>query len=98
MAINKLVKEISLETYDRNTIIFYEHDASNQKAYIILEGSVGIWKENKTKVFEEDFQKLKDMKQRKTRRTEHRSKTLHTRNNSKDTQKTREMLAGFMEK
>ena len=54
-AMKFILKEMSIETFPANSIIQRENDISNNKAYVLLEGKIGIWKENKKSAFENDF-------------------------------------------
>ena len=72
-----LFKKMTIERHPKNTLILKENEPSNHKAYIILDGKVGIWKHNIFKIFEGDLKKLNQagtiekniipIKQRKTR-------------------------------
>ena len=59
-ALNTIFKEMVLEQIPAQTVVVQEKDASNNKAYIVLDGEIGIWITNKTKVFEDDYKKLQN--------------------------------------
>jgi CRP-like cAMP-binding protein len=57
-AIFNILRDMTLEKIPEHAKIFREGDASNNKAYIVLEGTIGIWKKPIGSVFQEDFEKL----------------------------------------
>ena len=57
-ALIKFVSEMTLEECPAQTIIFKENDPSNNKMYIIQDGSVTILKEEQKNVFEDDYNKF----------------------------------------
>ena len=57
-AIYTIIREMYLERVPEHTEIFSENDPSNNKAYIVLDGTVGIWKKPLGTAFAEDFDKL----------------------------------------
>lgn len=57
-AILQLFNEIELEELPSETVIFQEKDPSNNKMYVVLEGTVNILKEKQKNVFEDDFKKF----------------------------------------
>lgn len=59
-ALYSIFKEMFQEKVPAQTVLFQEHDPSNNKAYIVLDGEVGIFKHNETKVFEEDYKRLQE--------------------------------------
>lgn len=53
--LHKLVKSITIEDYIAKTVIFNENEPSNDKMYIILKGSVGVYSKPKENVFQDDY-------------------------------------------
>ena len=57
-AIFTILKEMTIEKMPGQSLVFRENDPSNNKAYIVLDGEVGIYKKPIGTVFQEDYDKL----------------------------------------
>ena len=64
-AMRYILKELAIETFEADTVIFKENDVSNNKAYVLLEGNVGIWKENRVSAFDDDFKSIQPLSLKK---------------------------------
>jgi CRP-like cAMP-binding protein len=56
--IRKMVSEVEMEEFPADTVIFQEGHQSNDKMYVIITGTVGVYKQKKENLFAGDFDKF----------------------------------------
>ena len=56
----KIFLGMQIECFPRRTVIFKENDVSNNLMYVVLDGSISVFKQkSKNNVFEDDYEKFK---------------------------------------